>query len=145
MALYIGLSLFAVLMAMPSDLMSSMVESPATLLFLTSLGLLVAHWFAFQLSAQLTHRGRVAREHVDLLAAQVVGGLAVTAVVFVPVLVLGEAGVTVAMVALLTFIALVGYGAARMIPLTRVRAGLYVAAVIGVALGVLGFRSLVGH
>jgi hypothetical protein len=87
----------------------------------------------------------VARDHVQLLGAQVVGGLAVTAVVVIPVLVLGEAGVAVARIALLAFIALVGYGAARMMPLTRLRAVLYVAAVIAVALLVLWIKTLVEH
>ena len=53
--------------------------SHAAILFVTSIGLLIAHQLAFRLSARLAH-GKLASEHAELLAAQLIGGLAVTVV-----------------------------------------------------------------
>jgi hypothetical protein len=145
MALYIGLSLLAVMVALPRDVTAALNPHPAVTLFLTSIALLVAHQLAFRLSARLTHRGEIASEHLDLLAAQLVGGLAVTAVAVVPVLLFeGRTGVLVAELALLTFIAVVGYASARTVH-GRARALLYVLGVIVLVLIVLWLKDVVHH
>ena len=82
MALYVGISLLAVLVGIPS---SSLTE-PVRIVLFTSIGLLLAHLIAFRLSARLTHRGRLVGEHVRLVGAQLAGGLAVTALALAPVL-----------------------------------------------------------
>lgn len=146
MALYVGLSLLAVMVALPSDAGPSASDSPAALLFLTALGLLIAHWLAFRISARLAHRGRLASEHLELLAAQLAGGLAATAVAVLPVLLLGTpTGILVAELLLIGFVALVAYAAARTVPLDRIRAGGYVAAVVVLSLVVLSVKNLAGH
>jgi hypothetical protein len=146
MALYIGLSLLAVMVALPTDVTAAVNPHPAVTLFLTSIALLIAHQLAFRLSARLAHRGEIATEHLDLLAAQVVGGLAVTAVAVVPVVLIGgRTGVVVAELLLLAFIAVVGYASARTIHVSRARALLSVSGVIALVLVVLWIKDLVHH
>jgi hypothetical protein len=145
MALYIGLSLLAVMVALPRNVTAALDPHPAVALFLTSIALLVAHQLAFRLSARLTHRGEIASEHLDLLAAQLVGGLAVTAVAVIPVLLFeGRTGVIIAELALLAFIAAVGYASARTVH-GRGRALLYVFGVIVLVLVVLWLKDVVHH
>jgi hypothetical protein len=142
MALYVGISLEAVLVGIPS---SSLVE-PVRIVLFTSLGLLLAHLIAFRLSARLTHRGRLVGEHVRLLGAQMVGGLAVTALALGPVLLFpGDTGIQVAELTLLGLVAGAGYVAARMIPLSRMRAVLSVLGLVAATLVALWIKGLVGH
>jgi hypothetical protein len=146
MALYIGLSLLGVMVALPAEVSPSSASSPAGVIVLTAVGLLVAHWLAFRLSARFAHHGQLTAEHLELLGAQLVGGLAVTAVAVVPVMLLGrEPGVLVAELGLIGFVGAIGYAAARTIPVSRSRAGLYVVAVVVLALAVLWIKTLVGH
>jgi hypothetical protein len=142
MALYVGISLLAVLLGIPSD---SLTE-PVSIVLFTSIGLLLAHVVAFRLSARLAHRGRLVGEHVRLLGAQVAGGLAVTALAMAPVLLLpDEIGIPIAELALLGLVAGSGYVAARMIPLSRARSVLAVLGIVAATLVVLGIKMLVGH
>ncbi|HEY7847371.1 MAG TPA: hypothetical protein VIC83_04155 [Candidatus Limnocylindria bacterium] len=142
MALYIALSLLAVMFALPASVTASESGSHASVLFWTSIGLLIAHQLAFRLSARLAH-GKLASEHVELLAAQLIGGLAVTAIAEVPLLLIGgQAGLLVAELALITFIAVVGYVAARGVPMSRTRALLFVAGVVALTLLVIGVKNL---
>ena len=146
MALYIGLSLLAVMVALPRNVTATLEPHPAVALFLTSISLLIAHQLAFRLSARLAHQGALGAEHLDLLAAQVVGGLAVTAVAVIPLILFeGRTGVVIAELALLTFIAAVGYASARTIHVSRVRALLSVLGVIALVLVVLWIKELVHH
>lgn len=146
MALYIGLSLLAVMVALPTDVTAAANPDPAVTLFLTSIALLIAHQLAFRLSARLAHQGELRSEHLDLLAAQLVGGLAVTAVAVIPVVLIGgRTGVVVAELLLLAFIAIVGYASARTIHVSRGRALLSVVGVIALVLVVLWLKDLVHH
>lgn len=146
MALYISLSLLAVMVALPPDVSPSASASPATVILLTAIGLLVAHWLAFRISARLAHRGKVTSEHLQLLAAQLVGGLAVTAVAVVPVVIFdASTGVLVAELLLVAFIAVVGYLAARGVPVSHGRAFVYMTGVVALALAVIWIKNLVAH
>jgi len=146
MALYISLSLLAVLVAQETSLAPAAYASPALAIVLTSVGLILAHLLAFRLSTRLVHRGRLSPASAELLGAQLIGGLAVTAVAVMPVLVIdGPGGVLVAELLLLAFIAGVGYVAARSVPLSRPRALAYVAVVAVLALAVLWVKGLVHH
>jgi hypothetical protein len=146
MALYISLSLLAVLVAQPTSLAPGASKSPALTIVLTSVGLIVAHWLAFRLSTRLVHRGQLSAANVELIGAQLIGGLAVTVVAVIPVLLIGGfGGVLAAELLLLAFIAVVGYVAARSVPLSRPRALVYVAIVVAFALVVLWVKGLVHH
>ena len=86
------------------------------------------------------------RWKLDLLAAQVIGGLAVTTVAVVPVVLFeGRTGVVIAELALLAFIGAVGYASARTIHVSRARALLSVLGVIALVLVVLWIKELVDH
>ena len=142
MALYIALSLLAVMFALPVSVSSAAGASHAAILFVTAIGLLIAHQLAFRLSARLAH-GNLATEHMELLAAQLIGGMAVTVVAVLPVLVIGgQTGLRVAELALIAFIAVVGYIAARGIPVSRPRALLYVAGVVALTLVIIVLKDL---
>lgn len=146
MALYVGLSLLAVMVALPKDVAPASSDSPAAVLFFTSLGLLFAHQLAYRVSARLAHRGQLLSEHVELLGAQLVGGLAVTAIAVVPVLLIdGRAGVLVSELLLMAFIAAVSYVAARAVPVGRIRALGYSAGIVALTLVVLWIENLVDH
>ena len=87
------------------------------------------------------HRRELVREGVQLA-----GGLAVTAVAVVPVLLIGgSTGVFVSELLLLAFISIVGYAAARTIPVSRWRAAAYMTGVVALTLAVLWIKSLVVH
>ena len=140
MALYISLSQLAVMVALP------VTGNPAAVITLTSLGLILAHQLAFRLSSRLVEQGRVSPANLELLGAQLAGGLAVTVVAVVPVLLLPtQYGVQVAELLLLAFVAVVGYAAARTVPLSRVRALAYVTGVVGATLAVLWVKNLGPH
>ncbi len=146
MALYISLSLLAVMLAVPRDIGPSSAESPALVIFLTALGLILAHQLASRLSTRLAHHGRLAREHLDLFAAQLLGGVIVTVVAVVPVILIdGHRGVIVSELVLLAFIAGVAYNAARLVPYSRLRSLGYAGGIVVIALAVLWVKGLVGH
>jgi hypothetical protein len=144
MALYISLSLLAVMVALPPEVSPAASSTPAFTLFLTALGLLIAHQLAFRISARLAHGGHVASEHLELLGAQTAGGLVVTFVAVVPVLLLGVSpGVLVAELLLVAFIAIVGYTAIRMVPVSQARAVAYVGGVVALTLVAVAIKNLV--
>ena len=114
MALYIALSLLAVMVALPSALERTETVEVALTLIVTAIGLLAAHWLAFRVSARLTTGGLLSQAELSILAAQLVGGAAVVAIAVVPILVLEPPkGLFVAQLALLAVIAGVAYLAAR--------------------------------
>lgn len=146
MALYISLSLLAVMVALPSELNPGEAIRPALVIFLTSLGLILAHTVAFRLSTRLLNRGLLSPSNRGILAAQFAGGLAVTVVAVAPVLLFGSPqGVEIAKYLLLGFVCLVGYAAARSAQVSRSRALLYVTTVVLAVLAVIWVKSLVGH
>jgi hypothetical protein len=146
MALYISLSLLAVLVALPSNLAPGSFATPALTIFLTSVGLILAHTLAFRISTRLVHRGQLTAANVELLSAQLIGGLAVTVVAVTPVLLIGGPdGVRASELLLLAFIAVVGYVAARSIPVSRSRALAYMIVVVALTLVVLWVKNLVQH
>lgn len=141
MALYLSLSLLAVLLALPSA-----THDPLGPLLLTALGLLVAHLLAFAISSRLVTKGVLDGQARLAIAAQVVGGLVVVALATLPLLVWdAPSGLRVAEALMLALVAGVGYLAARQADVSRLRALVYVALVIASALVVLLVKSLTGH
>lgn len=144
MALYISLSLLAVLVATPSSLTNDTQEFGWTIL-LTSVALLLAHQVAFRLSSRLINKGLLDAESVRLIGAQTVGGLAAALVATAPVWLFGTAGVRVSELLLIVFVAATGYQAVRNAPTTRSRALLYTAGLVVVMLGIVALKVVVGH
>ncbi len=144
MALYVSLSLLAVLLATPTSVEESSPQLALTV-FLTAVALVLAHQVAFRLSTRLLNRGLIDEGSLRLLVAQVIGGISVAALAALPVLLFGTDGLRVSAVLLIILVAVVGYITARSVPVGRLRAVLYVGVVV-LAVGlVLAVKSLVGH
>jgi hypothetical protein len=145
MALYLSLSLLAVILATSPEAPESGSGLAGTIL-LTALGLLVAHILAFAVSSRLVSRGQLDEESRRTMSAQVGAGLVVAVGAALPVLVLGpDAGLTATELLLLGFVCAVGYLAARQAGVSKARALLYSGVVLGLAVVVLLVKSLVGH
>ncbi len=145
MALYLSLSLLAVMVAF-EDPTHPDTPDLGQLVFLTALGLMLAHLLAFRMSARLVARGRRTAETTSLVVAQVLGGVVVTALATIPLVVLGPwPGLLVSEFALLALITGVGYVTGRASGYTRVRSLLYVAGVVLLTVVVLEVKALALH
>jgi hypothetical protein len=144
MALYISLSMIAVLLAVPASLETS-DSSLALTVGVTAIGLVLAHQIAFRISTRLVSRGQLGDLSMGLLRAQLVGGAVAVMIAVLPILVFTANEVLAAIIALLAFVCLVGYLAARSVPVSRLRAVGYVAGVVAVVTILLIIKSLVGH
>jgi hypothetical protein len=142
MALYVAICLLAALSAV-TDHTAESERNVFKLVWGTTVGLALAHWFAFRVSARLVASG-TARRH-DALAAgvQLGGAAAVGLLATVPMLVLPESlQLDVVRDVLALFIAVV----ARSGGAGRGRSMLYGASILIVATIVAGVKnSLVGH
>jgi len=145
MALYQSLSLLAVLLATPSPSAEDTRVTVALTVFLTGLGLLLAHHLAFRISSRLINAGVLSSESLRLLRAQALGGLPVVVAAALPPLVLGvENGTLFSELLLLGIVVAVGYRAVRQ-AVSRRRAIAYVGGLaVGVAL-VMVIKLAVGH
>jgi hypothetical protein len=144
MALYISLSLLAVLVALPSASTAESDDLWLTIL-LTAVALLFAHQLAFRISSRLVNKGLLDAAGVKLLGAQLIGGLIAAVAAALPVLVFGSEAVRASELILLLFVAATGYRAARSVPASRLRALMYVGVVVLGVVAVLFLKSLVGH
>ncbi len=146
MALYLSISLLAVLVATPSGEAGHGRVRTAGIVFLTAVGLLLAHQVAFRMSTRLLTAGLLDEESLRILGAQTLGGLPVAVAASLPVLLVGgTAGVLVGELALLAVVAGVGYASSRRSGASRLRALLYVGGVVVVVAGVLALKLAVGH
>ncbi len=144
MALYISLSLLAVLIALPTEDGPRGVTAAATVMT-TAVGLVLAHHLAFRLSSRLVDDGLVTTESLQLLGAQMTGALPVAIGAAVPPLVLGEdAGRLLSELLLLAFVAGVGYRAVRQ-SAGPGRSLLYVGWLVVAAGVVVAVKNAVGH
>ncbi len=144
MALYVSLSLLAVLVAMPTTATSETTQLGWTIL-LTSLALLLAHQVAFRLSSRLINKGLLDAASIRLIGAQTVGGLAAGVVATAPVWLFGASGVRVSELLLVAFVAATGYLAVRNAPTSRTRALVYTGGLVIVMLGIVTLKVIVGH
>jgi hypothetical protein len=146
MALYVSISLLAVMVALPDEIHATSPGLVAIGVAVTALGLIAAHWLAFRLSTRLTYGELVRAEHAAVLSAQVVAAAIVVGLATIPVIVLGvESGLVVAQILLLAVVAVVAYFAARPGHVGRPRALLYAVLVVGAAGIVVGIKNIVGH
>ncbi|MFN8167851.1 MAG: hypothetical protein U0S36_03610 [Candidatus Nanopelagicales bacterium] len=146
MALYIGLSLLAVLLVSPSPDAEDTAREVAGTVFLTALGLVLAHQLAFRLATRLVNEGELDEEARTALKAQLKAGLLVAVLAALPVLLLGgDVGLVLSELLMLAMVVVVGYVVARASGRTRFRSVTYV---LGVALAVglvLSVKTAVGH
>jgi hypothetical protein len=145
MALYVAICLLAALTAV-SDQATSEVDS-FKIVWGTTVGLAVAHWFAFRVSARLVASGQVRRHDAEAAGAQLVGALAVAVLATVPIVVLpDDVEFEVVRLFLACFLALVGYAVARGSGASRTRSVVYAGSVLVVAITVAILKNvLAGH
>ena len=144
MALYVSLSLLAVLLAMPVAAQDNRWQA-GLIVLATTLGLVLAHHVAFRLSTKLVNGGLLTPESVHAMKAQALGGLPVAVIAALPVFVLGEdPGEVVSELILLAFVSLVGYRSARFTS-GKARSLLYVCGLVLVVAAILGVKFVAGH
>ena len=81
MALYVAICLMAALIAIPESAVAR--TNVLGLVWGITLGLAIAHWFAFRVSARMVGAGTVRSSDVELLGAQLLGAAGVALLVSV--------------------------------------------------------------
>ena len=143
MALYISLSLLAVMAAVPT---ADAGSGLALTVLLTSVGLVLAHQLAFRMSSRLFAEGsRLSPVAPRILAAQLAGAAASTLIAVLPLVLFGSSAYRVSMGILLLFVLVVGYFVARTAPVSRMRALAYDGVILVLVVGVVAVKTLVGH
>jgi hypothetical protein len=113
----------------------------------TTVGLAVAHGFAFRIAGRLVHDGVLPRADRIVSVVQLVGAAAVAVVVSVPVLLAPTVNeITWARYTCAAIIGVVGYLVARGAERGRVRSVLFGLAVLVAAFAIAGLKhALAGH
>jgi hypothetical protein len=146
MALYVAICLLAAL----TVLSHSELEAGNTVfrvIWGTTLGLALAHWFAFRLSARLVGEGSVRRTDAELALAQLGGSVVVAVVATVPVVLFeGDAEIDITSWVVAGFIAVVGFVVARRSGASWFRSTVYASSTTVVALATVVIKNyLSGH
>jgi hypothetical protein len=143
MGLYITISLLAVLSAEPHGGGTSAV---LTLVWGTTVGLALAHWFAFQLTARLFAGSRLPSHDRMTMVGQAVAALGVGVLASVPLLLHENAGPALSRGVLAGLIGLFAFGAARHHGGSFGSASAYALVVVTIALAVvIGKYLITGH
>lgn len=146
MALYVSICLIAALTAVADHVDSGHVRELG-IIWGTTIGLALAHVFAFRVSARFVAAGRVRRHDGEAIGAQMTGALAVAIIASLPVLLLQASGeLDGARIILAGVITLFGYIVARNSGAGQARSVAYAAVILVVGLGIaLVKNALVGH
>lgn len=144
MALYVAICLLAALTAASHATDHINVFA---IVWGTTLGLAIAHWFAFRVSARLVASGSIRRHDADVAAAQLAGAAAVGLIASIPLLLFEQSNeLDGARLVLAGFIGVVGYAVARAAEAGRLRAAVYGLSVLVVAAIVATLKNtLSGH
>jgi hypothetical protein len=142
MGLYVAICLLAALSAVSNHIDDEV--DVFEIVWGTTLGLALAHWFAFRVSARLVAAGAFGADDAAVSGAQLVGAVAVAVISTVPVILLPSSSeLDVVRLVLAVFIGLVGYAVARRGGANVMRSVVYgvgilvVAAVVAVVKNVL--------
>jgi len=145
MALYVAVCTLAALAAVGEDAGHGQVRAFA-LVWGTTLGLALAHSFAFQLSARVAAGGSFRRSDAESAIAQLAGAAFVAVLVSIPVVVLPVTSeYDAARLVLALFIGGTGYVVARLAGRTRARSLLYSVLVLIAAVAVALAKNLLSH
>jgi hypothetical protein len=146
MALYVSVCLLAALSAIGERADAGHLDV-FKIVWGTTLGLALAHWFAFRLSSRLVAAGRLGHHEKRVMAAQFAGALVVALLATVPVVLLpATAELDVVRLVLAAFVASVGYAVARHSGASIGRSLVYAAAILVVAGAVaVAKNQLSGH
>jgi hypothetical protein len=145
MGLYVTVCLLAALTAL-----ESVVAVPGRVFGLvwgTTVGLAIAHLFAFRVAGRLVHEGRIPRSDQIVGLVQLAGAAAVAGLVTIPVLIAPPANEPDwARYTCAGIIGVVGYGVARGADKSRTRALLFGLGVLAVAIAIAAVKhQLAGH
>jgi hypothetical protein len=144
MALYVSVCLLAALTAVEERADPEHVDV-LVLVWGTTVGLALAHWFAFRLSARLVAAGRLPRREAAIAGAQVAGALAVATLATAPVIVLpATAELDVVRLVLAGFVAAVAVAVARSGGASTARSLVYAVAVLATAAAVALLKNVLG-
>jgi hypothetical protein len=145
MALYVAICLLAALTAVSDDHTSEL--KVFEIVWGTTLGLSLAHWFAFNVSSRLVSVGQVREREREVVVAQIGGAAAVAIVATIPVVLLPTSvEFDVVRFVLAGVIGIVGYEVARTSGADRMRSFGYALAVLFVANLVVVIKNfLLGH
>ena len=144
MSLYVSIVLLAALMAVPDSGGHGHAEVLG-IVWGSTIGLTLAHLFAFRVSARLVSEGRIPSRDARIAGAQLVGSVVVAILVTIPVAALPRsAELDVARVVLAVYVALVGYRVASTSGGTRSRSLAYAAIVLVGALGIAVVKNVLG-
>lgn len=144
MSLYVAVALLAALMAVP-DATGRHVVEVLGIVWGTTIGLTIAHLFAFRVSSRLVSDGRIDPHDAKIAAAQLAGATLVAVLCSIPVLLFAEtAELDAVRIVLAAYVALVGYQVAASNGSPRGRALIYAGAVLVVALGIAVFKNVLG-
>jgi hypothetical protein len=143
MGLYITISLLAVLSAQPHG---DPGRAVLTVVWGTTLGLTLAHWLAFQLTARLFAGRRLPSHDRMTMVGQAVAALGVAGLASLPLLLHANAGPALSRGILAGLIGLFAFGAGRHHGGSLGRASVYALVVVAIALAVaIGKYLLTGH
>jgi len=145
MALYVAICLLAGLTVASDQHVEEL--NVLAVVWGTTLGLAIAHWFAFRMSSRLAAGGQVRPRDVAVSAAQLGGAVAVAALATIPVLLFSDSNELEAVrLTMAGFIGVVGFAVARSSGASRLRAGLYALGMVIVALAIaLVKNALISH
>ena len=140
MAIYVNLSLLAVLLVIPEASQGN-VELGITILA-TAISLMIAHYLAFRLSSRLVHGEADEHDTDGLLLAQIAGGSTAAVIAALPVLLLGVDGLWVSESLLLAFVCVIGFITSRSGGASVMRALGYVLVLVVLVLAVSVLKNL---
>ena len=145
MALYVAVCLIAAMTALQNA--TAIPGRVMGLVWGTTIGLALAHLFAFRIAGRLVHDGRIPRSDRIVSGIQLAAAAAVAVIVSVPVLIAPPDGeLDWARYTCAGIIGVVGYGVARSAEQNRIRSLAFASGVLAVALVVAGIKhALVGH
>jgi hypothetical protein len=145
MGLYVAICLLAALLALPKE--GGAHAHVIRIIWGVTVGLALAHWFAFRVSARLVGAGSVRPHDVGSAGAQLVGAGCVGLLASIPVLLFSRSlELEIAELVLAAFISVVGYAVARGGGASRLRALIYGLSVLVVAVAIaLVKNDLAGH
>jgi hypothetical protein len=144
MALYVAVCLLAAAIAVPDH---SQHAHAIGIVWGISIGLVLAHLFAFRVSARLVGGGRLRQEDLRSALAQLLGGAAVAALATLPVVLLPTSQeVPWLERTMAALIGLAGYGVARRVGARRTPSIVYALVIVALAVAVASVKNLLaGH
>jgi hypothetical protein len=145
MAMYVAICLMASFIVIPESAVAH--TNVGGLIWGITLGLALAHWFAFRVSARMVGAGTVRPSDLELAGAQLLGAAGVASVVSVGVLLLPDSvELEGAELLLAALISLIGFAVARRAGATLLRAVVYALFVLAGAVAIAVLKNLLaGH